>query len=228
MAGKLTGSISYCYFVGDVRGGTYSGALAGNLDSGGINRIFGSFAIPLTNGTSASAIGRGSSNSLLFVKLVRRTVNDFCFGTDTDTCYFFDPTDVGEFHGSGFEFFDYENTWSSKAGDFPTLKKDSLTKANSPALIPFEGEGTFDSPYQISSIADWNSISDNYHLWHSHFILTADLNFNNTSPAQILKKITFSDGTNDLLRNVGFSGVIWGNNKVFLTLNPLITMITFT
>ena len=40
LAGKLTGSISYCYFVGDVRGGTYSGALAGNLDSGGINRFW--------------------------------------------------------------------------------------------------------------------------------------------------------------------------------------------
>ena len=146
LAGKLTGSISYCYFVGDVRGGTKSGALAGNLDSAGLKRIFGSFAVPLNNNTSANAIGNGSSNSLLYVKLVRRSTSYFCYGTDTSTCDLYDPTDVGEFHGSGFELFDYQNTWKANAGEFPTLKSDSLTKANSPALIALEGEGTFDSP----------------------------------------------------------------------------------
>ena len=60
--------------------GLNSGAVAGELDAGGINRIFGSFAVPITDGLDGSFIGAGTAKSLLFVKLIRRTLNDYCLG----------------------------------------------------------------------------------------------------------------------------------------------------
>ena len=47
--GKMTGSLSHCYVVGDVLGNSRTGVLAGYLD-GGTQRVFGSFAIPITSG----------------------------------------------------------------------------------------------------------------------------------------------------------------------------------
>ena len=78
--GKMTGSLSHCYVVGDVLGDSRTGVLAGYLDAGGTYRVFGSFAIPLTSG---DLLGQGTTNSLLYVKLLRRSASDFCFGSDS-------------------------------------------------------------------------------------------------------------------------------------------------
>tara|TARA_B100000749_G_scaffold280223_1_gene275478 strand:+ start:186218 stop:188974 length:2757 start_codon:yes stop_codon:yes gene_type:complete len=99
----------------------------------------------------------------------------------------------------------YDEVWAISGTDYPTLwHEDGYIYT-----APFSGRGTAGDPYQITSIADFTSISQNPRYMNSHFILTSDLNFTGTTVNPI-------GGLQS-----PFSGVFNGDNKTLsnLTMN---------
>ena len=68
-----------------------------------------------------------------------------------------------------------------------------------PTLSAFEGSGTPDEPYQISTVADWQTLASQNGYWSKCYLLTNDIDFGGANPARV--------GTD----SIGFTGTFDGN-----------------
>ncbi len=104
------------------------------------------------------------------------------------------------------------------------IEKDTLTKNHHITVVSdFEGEGTLDNPYQISTLEDLTNLSERDYFWDKHFILTEDIDAGLTSV--VGSKYNNSgkgftpigiDTTGYLVMN--FSGTFNGNNHIISNL----------
>ena len=76
-----------------------------------------------------------------------------------------------------------------------------------------------DDPYIIKSVDDWNVIDGKKYYFNSHFKVFNHLNFTGMTVKKLDLTQTFSNGVNNISRNIGFAGIIDGNNKTFSRVN---------
>ena len=182
--GNTYGNITDCYSTASVSGGDWVGGLCGNNDGGVIEDCY--------------SIGPVSGDEY---------VGGLCGNNEygiVDGCYFYfwsgpmdgrsQPLTASEMQDSvSYVDFDFagnpadgaDDTWSMIAGHLPKLSWQSDDGPFPPAYgaptTTLVGEGTSTSPFEISSLADFQEFYSNTDLDRGHYILKADLDLTGIS-----------------------------------------------
>ena len=213
IAGIASGGVVFSYAISNVSGNNRTGLFIGHMDTAGKNRVAFSFASPINaDSVEGAFIGANSETGLVSIKFA--TLDPDTYGcvnqADSARCEEIELADNSQLMGNNFPYFDFVGTWNSVENDFPTLNLNGVTRDEN-ALIQFEGSGTFDDPYQIKTTQDMLALNNAHHLSGNYFRIENDLDFTGVNFEPSVLTING--------KNVGFAGVIDGNNKTIRNLS---------
>lgn len=210
ISGSGGSSFTNTYSTGAVSGTTNVGGLLGNSTatlrnsfttalvsgSGGTNTNVG-FLRALSGGSTANSYyWSGASCDADSLVGGTQACGTTASGTVTDVTTFQsrtnEPLASWDFQGEG--TVGTSDLWAARSLDFPVAWY--VEPAN--IGIPFfDGDGTRDRPYEISTTTQFNLIASNPRWMEKHFKLTANLDFNGVTPKQIGSWVAPFSGTFD-------------------------------
>jgi hypothetical protein len=189
------GTVTNCYATGFVNGVYYAGGLI-HLNNGTVTYCYatGSVSGDISVGGLVASNGGTVTASFWDIETSGQTTSDGGTGKST-----VEMKTRSTFTSAGWDFV---NETVNGTNDIWTIDEHVDYPKLAWSLDNFNGDGTPENPYQISSVEDWQLLMASPEDWSSCFILTADINLAGVALTPVGNSTT------------QFTGVFNGNDNV--------------